>query len=218
MFTLKSTGKAATHDRRRIVMPFVMLSRSCAARAIAAGVLFIIASAPSAVAAPPQEKEKLEPYQCGKVQRLHTLGGVFLASQPEKEDFTHAKDGGIKTVLNLRHPSEQDWNESTLVKDLGLEYVNVPIKSADSLTDESIDKVRALLTDKKKRPLLVHCASANRVGAVWLAHRVLDGGLGYEDALKEAKTVGLKTPAFEDKVKGYIQRQQEKKLRESKAK
>jgi hypothetical protein len=47
------------------------------------------------------------------------------------------------------------------------------------------------------------------VGAVWLAHRVLDGGLSYDDALKEAKTVGLKTPAFEEKVKDYIRRKQD---------
>jgi hypothetical protein len=38
-----------------------------------------------------------------------------------------------------------------------------------------------------ERPLLLHCASANRVGAVWLAHRVLDGGLSYDAALREAE-------------------------------
>ena len=141
---------------------------------------------------------------------------MFLASQPEKEDFSHAKDGGIKTVLNLRASSETDWDEAAFVKELGLGYHNIPIKSPDSLTDETIEKVRGILRDKEKRPLLVHCASANRVGAVWLAHRVLDGGLSYEDALKEAKTVGLKTPAFEEKVKAYVRRQQDKSKGESK--
>lgn len=157
-----------------------------------------------------EEEEKLEPYQCGKVQRLHTLGGVFLASQPEKEDFTHAKEGGIKTVLNLREPSEIDWDEGELVKSLGMEYVNIPFKSPETLTDEVFDKSRTLLVDKEKRPLLVHCSSANRVGAIWLAHRVLDAGKPYDEALKEAKTVGLKLPAFEEKAKDYIERMQKK--------
>jgi uncharacterized protein (TIGR01244 family) len=157
-----------------------------------------------------EEEEKLEPYQCGKVQRLHTLGGVFLASQPEKEDFSHAKEGGIKTVLNLREKDEMDWDEGELVKSLGLEYVNVPFRAPATLTDEVFDKTRKLLGDKEKRPLLVHCASANRVGAVWLAHRVLDDGKSYDEALKEAKTVGLKLPAYEEKVKDYIARMQKK--------
>jgi uncharacterized protein (TIGR01244 family) len=170
--------------------------------------------APPTGAAPKQtqaaDEEKLEPYQCGKVQRLHTLGGVFLASQPEKEDFSHAKEGGIKTVLNLREKEELDWDEAELIGSLGMEYVNVPFKTPASLTDEVFDKVRKLLNDKAKRPLLVHCASANRVGAVWLAHRVLDGGKSYDEALKEAKTVGLKLPAFEAKAKDYIERMHKK--------
>jgi uncharacterized protein (TIGR01244 family) len=168
------------------------------------------ASGKPAVAKAVDEEEKLEPYQCGKVQRLHTLGGVFLASQPEKEDFTHAKEGGIKTVLNLREGDEVDWDEGELVKSLGMEYVNIPFKTPSTLTDEVFDKSRKLLGDKEKRPLLVHCSSANRVGAVWLAHRVLDGGKTYDEALKEAKTVGLKLPAYEEKAKDYIERMQTK--------
>lgn len=76
----------------------------------------------------------------------------------------------------------------------------------EKLTDKVFDETRKLLNDKAKRPLILHCASANRVGAVWLAHRVLDGGLKYEEALSELKTVGLKLPAFEQKAKDYIER------------
>jgi uncharacterized protein (TIGR01244 family) len=155
---------------------------------------------------PPTDAEKLEPYQCGKVERLHTLAGVFLASQPTQEDFVTAQEGGIKTVINLRLTEELDWDEEAHVQQLGMEYHHIGFKSPDSLTDEVFDRVRELLTDKDKRPLLIHCATANRVGAVWLAHRVLDGGLPYEDALAEAKTVGLKLPAYETKAREYIER------------
>jgi hypothetical protein len=41
-----------------------------------------------------------------------------------------------------------------------------------------------------------------------LAHRVLDGGLTYEAALAEAKQVGLKLPALEEKAKDYVRRNQ----------
>jgi uncharacterized protein (TIGR01244 family) len=168
-----------------------------------------LAAAPPATDSPPksaQSKEKLAPYECGKVERLHTLKGIFLASQPEKEDFKQAADKGVKTVVNLRDPKEIDWDEAAVVKELGMEYVNLPFRSPKELSDEIFDKSRKLLADKSKRPLLLHCASANRVGALWLAHRVLDDGVKYDDALAEAKTVGLALPALEEKAKDYIER------------
>ena len=51
----------------------------------------------------------------------------------------------------------------------------------------------------------MHCASANRTGAVWLAHRIVDGGLEFEAALAEARQVGLRTPAYEDRVREYVE-------------
>jgi uncharacterized protein (TIGR01244 family) len=148
--------------------------------------------------------DKLEPYKCGNVQRLHVLGGIFLASQPNQEDFKTAKENGIKTVINLRQAEEMDWDEAKHVKKLGMQYYHVPFKTPESLTDNVFDTIRKLLKDKDKQPLILHCQSANRVGAVWLAYRVLDGGINYDDALAEAKTVGLKLPAYEEKAKAYI--------------
>ncbi|MCA9248943.1 MAG: hypothetical protein KDA42_17570 [Planctomycetales bacterium] len=150
--------------------------------------------------------EKLEPYTCGHVQRLHTLGGIFLASQPDPDDFRTAQEGGIKTVVNLRLPDELNWDEPSHVRKLGMEYVAIPFRSPDSLTDEVFAKSLKVLSDETKRPLILHCASANRVGAIWLAHRVLDDGIAYSDALAEAKTVGLKLPAYETKAADYIRR------------
>ena len=150
--------------------------------------------------------DKLEPYQCGTVQRLHTYQGVFLASQPQPDDFEQAKKGGVKTVINLRTRDEiKEFDEEFVVKSLGLEYHNVPISGADDLTDGKFDETRKLLKDVD-RPVLLHCASSNRVGAVWLAYRALDGGLSIEEAKAEAKIVGLKSPALEAKAIDYVKR------------
>lgn len=134
------------------------------------------------------------------------MEGVFLASQPSEADFAQASMGGIRTVINLRHDFEnQDMNEATVVQDLGLNYVHVPWNGPEELTDEVLDELRAQL-NQAERPILMHCASANRVGAVWLAYRMLDGGLSAEEALAEAKTVGLKSPAYEAKALDYVER------------
>jgi uncharacterized protein (TIGR01244 family) len=150
--------------------------------------------------------ETLEPYTCGSVQRLHTLGGVFLASQPSADDFEQAKLGGVKTVINLRHPKEQtEFDERMVVEGLGLTYVSLPWSGHEELTDAIFDRSRELLKSAQ-RPILLHCASANRVGAVWLPHRVLDGGISIDAALAEARTIGLRTPEFEVKARDYIAR------------
>jgi len=161
------------------------------------------APAPGAAA----RSEKLEPYSCGTVERLHTWNGIFAGSQPAPQDLRHAKENGIQTVLNLRPATEDPgFDEAALTKELGLEYHNVPFASPAQLTDDVFDQARALLRDESKRPMFFHCHSGNRVGAIWLAFRVLDGGLPWQAALEEAKDVGLKTPALELCAKEYIER------------
>ena len=172
---------------------------------LAMGVLLVAVAA--GAAEQPPSGDKLEPYECGNVQRLHVFGGKFLASQPDQADFKTASEAGIKTVINLRGPGELDWDEAAHVQELGMTYVNVPFKAPDSLTDGVFDNVRALLNAQSNQPLILHCSSANRVGAIWLAHRVLDGGISYDEALEEAKTVGLKLPAYTEQAKDYIERQ-----------
>lgn len=150
--------------------------------------------------------EKLEPYECGSITKLHTLGGVFLASQPKPEDFEQAKKGGVKTVINLRHADEiKEFDEKEVVEALELNYVSLPWNGPEELTDDIFDQSRELLKTAEK-PILLHCGSANRVGALWIPYRVLDGGITLEEATAEAKTVGLKSADYETKAIEYIAR------------
>lgn len=159
-----------------------------------------------------ETKPKLERCEVGDIRQIHRLGKVYLAGQPSPEDFRIAKKDGLKTVVNLRTKPEFQFDEAKHLKSLDIEYHHVPFRSPDTLTDKVFDAVRKVLKDKKKQPVMVHCASANRVGAVWLAHRVLDGNVKYKDALKEAKTVGLRTAAFEERAQEYIEAARKKEL------
>jgi len=164
----------------------------------------IVTAANVAHAAP--KTTELEPYECCSVQRMHTINGVFLASQPAVEDFEQAKMGGIRTVINLRQPSEtSNLDERAIVTGLGMNYYNPAWNGPAELTDHILDRSRELLRDAE-RPVLLHCSSANRAGAAWFAYRALDEGLDMSDALEEAKTVGLKSPEYERIVRKYIQR------------
>jgi uncharacterized protein (TIGR01244 family) len=148
----------------------------------------------------------LKPATCGKIARVHRLADVYLAGQPTAEDLAEAKKLGIKTVLNLRPDAElKGFDERSAVEAAGLAYVHIPFSGADDLNDEIFDKAREQLKTVE-RPLLFHCASANRVGALWLPYRALDNGITYDAALAEAKQVGLRAPGMETKAKDYIER------------
>ena len=142
----------------------------------------------------------------GATRNVHRYRDFYLAGQPSEADLQEAKNVGIKTVVNLRMPKELAFHEKEIVDKLGMAYHNPGISAPEMMTDQLFSKIRGILNDSEHQPVLLHCGSANRVGAIWLAYRVLDGGLSYEAALSEAKTVGLRSPAMEEKAKDYIER------------
>lgn len=149
---------------------------------------------------------KLQPVELGAAEPAHRVGQVYLAGQPDEEDVPGLKTKGIKTVVSLRTEGEVSWDEKAAVEAAGMKFVNVPFLSDEELTDEVFDQVREVLRDKEQQPVLLHCGAAVRVGAVWMAHRVLDDGLGIEEALKEAKEAGLRSEGYQRKAEEYIER------------
>lgn len=154
----------------------------------------------------PRAPVAVEARTCGAIQRLHEAGGVWLGSQPSKDDLGALHGLGVKTVVSLRQDAElKDWDEAAAVRALGMEWLAIPWQGPEQLTDEVIGQCRAALRDAA-RPLFVHCASGNRVGAVWIPFRVLDEGVDIEKAAAEARMIGLKTPELEAKARDYVAR------------
>lgn len=144
--------------------------------------------------------------EIGTIRNLHRFGNFYLAGQPEPDDFERLKERGVTTVINFRSEREmRDIEEERTVENLGMTYHHLPFLSAESLTDDVFDRSRALLNEQEDEPTLIHCASAGRVGAVWLAKRVLDDGVSWDAALDEARTIGLGSSGHEQRAKEYIQ-------------
>jgi protein tyrosine phosphatase (PTP) superfamily phosphohydrolase (DUF442 family) len=136
---------------------------------------------------------------------IQKFGDLYMGGQPSEEVLEAAKKSGVLHVVNLRGASEDaGFDEENKVAVLGMRYHNPGFSKAEELTVPVFMRLRDLLSNKANRPMLLHCASANRVGAVWLAHRVLDDGLAYDKALAEAKQVGLRSKALEAVAKAYI--------------
>jgi len=151
--------------------------------------------------------DRLEDAQVGSTTPLHSCGDLLLAGQPSPEDLQLLKERGVKTVINLRGDNEIDWDEAAAVAKLGMAYVHVPFQSAGELTDEVFDRVLATLRDPESGSTVFHCATANRVGAIWYVHRVLDEGVAPQIAEQEAKTVGLRNPAYLERARQYVESQ-----------
>lgn len=146
----------------------------------------------------------------GETRNVHAFGETLLCGQPTANEFGTARDRGIQTVITLREPNEIDWNEPQVVKSLGMDFYAFGFRTPESLTFELLDRVLAVMADEDRQPVMLHCASANRVGAVWMAHRVLHDELDFSKAKVEAKQVGLRTPAYEAVVLEYIRNRQSK--------
>jgi len=158
---------------------------------------------------PPAEgaSAALAPGTLGSTERVHQLGGFMLASQPGEEDFREAAERGVRTVVDQRKSTEQrGFDEITVVQSLGMTYVNPSFSKPEELTDAMFAQTREVMRSAE-RPILMHCASGNRTGATWLAYRVLDDGVEFDEALAEAKSVGLTSPEYETKARQYIERQ-----------
>ena len=148
---------------------------------------------------------KVESAELGNTKNVHQCGNLFLAGQFAKDDLDTIAENGIQRIITLRTDGEIKWDEKGEVKKRGLDFIEVPFRGPDTLDDKVFDKIRALLNDRGKKTML-HCGSANRVGGVWLAHRVMDQGVDFETALKEAKEVGLRNNGYVEKAKEYIER------------
>jgi uncharacterized protein (TIGR01244 family) len=127
------------------------------------------------------------------------------AGQPRMEHFAALKAKGVKSVLNLRQPSEHRADEEkAAVEAAGMKYFNIPVVFAQP-TDQQADEFLKITDDKSNRPMLVHCTAAIRVGGFWLIRRVLRDGMNWDAALEEARKVGLKNaPHLEEFAKAYI--------------
>ena len=113
---------------------------------------------------------------------------------------------GFKTVVNLRLASEPGANiDQSLARaqELWLTYVHLPF--APAAPDPAVvEAFLATMADPAIQPVFVHCASANRVGAMWLAKRVLHDRYSIERATAEARTIGLTNPVLEQFALQYI--------------
>jgi uncharacterized protein (TIGR01244 family) len=126
--------------------------------------------------------------------------------QPRLEHFAKLKADGVKTVLNLRQPSEHRADEErAAVQAAGLEYFNIPVVFSNPDAAQ-VDEFLKITDEPANRPMFIHCTAAVRVGAFWAIRRVLRDGMSIDAALEEGRKVGLvNAPHLEEFARRYIE-------------
>lgn len=101
--------------------------------------------------------------------------GLLAGGQPTPEQLQALADAGYRTIINLRTDGEKGNTDPVAVEELGMSYVSMPIAGAEGLTEENARALSAAL-DAAEWPVVVHCGSGNRVGALFaLEAHYVDG-------------------------------------------
>jgi uncharacterized protein (TIGR01244 family) len=120
---------------------------------------------------------------------VRPVNGITSAGQPDEAALRIFADSGYAAVIDLRTDDEdRGLDEKAVVQGLGMDYLSLPIGS-DGVSFESARALDELLK-AYDRPVLVHCASANRVGAL-LALRASLRGADNETAMQLGRQGGL---------------------------
>jgi uncharacterized protein (TIGR01244 family) len=103
------------------------------------------------------------------------LPGITSGGQPSAEQLAAAAKAGVKVVIDLRTSKEdRGMDEKAVVEKLGMTYINLPVEGAAGVTYENASALDKLL-GKTDQPVLLHCASGNRVGALLALRAKLEG-------------------------------------------
>ncbi|HEV8168170.1 MAG TPA: PQQ-binding-like beta-propeller repeat protein [Pyrinomonadaceae bacterium] len=143
----------------------------------------------------------------GEIRNFLRVNKDFCTGgQPKLEHLEKLKADGVKSILNLRQPSEhRAAEEEAKAKELGLRYFNIPVAYGNP-NEEQVAEFLKITDDPENRPMFIHCTAAIRVGAFWMIRRVLRDGWKIEDAQAEAEKVGLReSPHWLEFARKYIE-------------
>ena len=119
------------------------------------------------------------------------VDGITSAGQPTEAALKVFADSGYVAIVDMRGADEDRGmrDEKGVVEGLGLEYVAFPVVSEEELTFDRAEALDKLL-QTFDGPVLLHCGSGNRVGAMLALRRSLNGASDVE-ALQYGKEGGM---------------------------
>ena len=142
------------------------------------------------------------------VNNLSRDGSFYFSGQPSRETLDAAAGRGVRVVVNLRSGDEMqsgvDFDEAATAQALGMRYVSIPI-TPTSFGAADADRLHEVLQSTPD-PVLIHCATSNRTGALWAMYLNRHRGLSIDDALERGRHAGLRSEQLADTVRREARR------------
>lgn len=156
--------------------------------------------------------DQIERYLKADVPHVLCLDNDFASGgQPTEQAYAKAAASGFRSVLSLRPGNEgvDLARERSLVEKSKMRYFNIPVVSSAPRPEQADEFIR-LVKDKSNHPMLINCASANRVGAFMMIYRVLEQGWSEDNALAEAVKIGTSSANLKKFAHDYIEQHKAK--------
>ena len=121
--------------------------------------------------------------------------GILVGGQPTFDQIQQAGETGFKAVINLRSDKElpDPDQELTWVEGAGMKYIHIPVIGAEGLTLEKVNVFAEALSKSENYPLIVHCKSGQRVGAMFALKAFQIDEKSIEESLTIGESAGLTT-------------------------
>jgi uncharacterized protein (TIGR01244 family) len=117
------------------------------------------------------------------------VDGITSAGQPDEAALRVFSESGYVAVIDMRGPGEdRGFDEASTVAGLGMDYITLPIEKGD-ITFDKARELDAILA-RYDQPVLLHCGSGNRVGAMLALREFLASGDAGK-ALQKGRDAGL---------------------------
>ena len=159
----------------------------------------IVISAPGCALSEPQQAQTAAPStavasQADPAELLRngrlTDDGILVGGQPTPEQLETLRDLGYRILVNLRMPQESGTTDPALVETMEMDYVSIPIGGAETVNEANAQRLAEVL-EKAEGGVVVHCASGNRVGALFAMKAFYVDGKSPEEALAVGRAAGV---------------------------
>jgi uncharacterized protein (TIGR01244 family) len=133
------------------------------------------------------------------------MENLTTGGQPSEGDIRTFAERGYELVINLRLVGEfSEFNEAEVVEAYGMRYLNIPVTGMEDLTPENARMLHEAL-EAAGGPVVLHCASGRRAGALLGIEGFLFHGLSEKQAIELGvrANLGHVAGAIEDSIEKY---------------
>lgn len=122
---------------------------------------------------------------------------IIVCGQPSEADINLLREKGITLVFNVRSEEEMTdtnevkFDEEALLKNLGIDYMIVPISGTKYPYREEVVEKFAEAVSNTKGKVLLHCKAGGRAANVYGAYEIKYRGKSADEIMKQFEIFNL---------------------------